>query len=64
MSMRSDRPSGRLRQGPGSVRSYPEAVALFLRGRGFSEDQAKAATSEFASPLTVTKRGTLVWARK
>jgi SAM-dependent methyltransferase len=41
-----------------------EAVALFLRGRGLTEDEAEAATEKFAPPLTVTKRGMLAWARK
>jgi SAM-dependent methyltransferase len=41
-----------------------EAVALFLRGRGLAQDEAEDAASEFTPPLTVTKRGMLVWARK
>lgn len=39
-------------------------VALFLRGRGLSEDDARAAAERFKTPLTVTKRGMLAWARR
>lgn len=45
--------------------SLPDAaaVATFLRGRGLSPHDAAAAAGRFSPPLTVTKRGVLVWAR-
>lgn len=39
------------------------AVATFLRGRGLSPDAASRAATSFSPPMTVTKRGVLVWAR-
>ncbi len=44
--------------------SGPEDLALFLRGRGLAEGDAQAAAGRFETPLTVTKRGMLAWARK
>ncbi|GAA2793819.1 hypothetical protein [Saccharopolyspora taberi] len=41
-----------------------DAVALFLRGRGLPEQAARAAAARFATPLAVTKRGMLAWARR
>ncbi|MEU7740828.1 class I SAM-dependent methyltransferase [Nonomuraea sp. NPDC049158] len=40
------------------------AVALYLRGRGLSEPAARDASLRVATPLRVTKRGSLVWARR
>ncbi|NMM24215.1 MAG: class I SAM-dependent methyltransferase [Phycicoccus sp.] len=40
------------------------AVGLFLRGRGLSPQQARQGAERFTTPLTVTKRGTLIWARR
>jgi SAM-dependent methyltransferase len=40
------------------------AVRLFLRGRGLSEVDSDARAREVRVPLTVTKRGSLIWARK
>jgi len=39
------------------------ALALFLRGRGLSEQDAAAAATTIDVPLTVTKRGMLAWAQ-
>jgi hypothetical protein len=39
-------------------------VALFLRGRGLSEQQAQHDATLVSTPLTVTKRGMLAWAYK
>lgn len=39
------------------------AVEQFLRGRGLSPQAAGEAAVEFEPPMTVTKRGALVWAR-
>lgn len=39
------------------------AVSLFLRGRGLDEGTARALADGFATPMSVTKRGCLVWAR-
>lgn len=44
--------------------SGPEELALFLRGRGLAKDDATAAAHQIETPLTVTKRGMLAWARK
>lgn len=45
--------------------SLPDAAAVtkFLRGRGLSPRAARGAASASAPPMTVTKRGVLVWAR-
>jgi SAM-dependent methyltransferase len=40
-----------------------DAVATFLRGRGMTAPAASAAAGGYAPPVTVTKRGVLVWAR-
>jgi SAM-dependent methyltransferase len=40
------------------------AVALFLRGRGLSRDDAFRHARSWSTPLTVTKRGCLIWARR
>ncbi|MEV6150058.1 hypothetical protein AB0L53_06920 [Nonomuraea sp. NPDC052129] len=40
------------------------AVALYLRGRGLAEPAARDASLRVATPLRVTKRGSLVWARR
>jgi SAM-dependent methyltransferase len=40
------------------------AVALFLRGRGLSADQASRQAPRWTTPMTVTKRGCLIWARR
>jgi SAM-dependent methyltransferase len=40
------------------------AVALFLRGRGLSADQAFRHAGRWNTPMTVTKRGCLIWARR
>jgi hypothetical protein len=40
------------------------AVALFLRGRGLSADEASLQAGRWKVPLTVTKRGCLIWARR
>jgi SAM-dependent methyltransferase len=39
------------------------AVALFLRGRGLSADEAAQQAPRWTTPMTVTKRGCLIWAR-
>ena len=39
------------------------AVETFLRGRGLGPQAAVEAAAGFESPMTVTKRGALVWAR-
>ncbi|MFD1538388.1 class I SAM-dependent methyltransferase [Nonomuraea guangzhouensis] len=41
-----------------------EAVTLYLRGRGLTEPAARAAALRVATPLRVTKRGSLIWARR
>ncbi|MGH3823678.1 MAG: class I SAM-dependent methyltransferase [Pseudonocardiaceae bacterium] len=38
------------------------AVELFLRGRGLSLERSQQAADGFSTPMTVTKRGVLVWA--
>ena len=45
--------------------SLPDApaVAMFLRGRGMTNEAARAAAATSEPPMTVTKRGVLVWAR-
>ena len=40
------------------------AARLFLRGRGLSEEAAAECAVELSMPVTITKRGSLVWARK
>jgi SAM-dependent methyltransferase len=40
------------------------AVALFLRGRGLSAEEASRQAHRWNTPLTVTKRGCLIWARR
>ena len=40
------------------------AVALFLRGRGLSADEALRHAPAWSTPLSVTKRGCLIWARR
>jgi hypothetical protein len=40
------------------------AIRLFLRGRGLSEAAAAKEAVRRRCPLTVTKRGCLIWARK
>jgi len=40
-----------------------EAAALYLRGRGLSEREAERRAAELTVPMTVTKRGLLIWAR-
>jgi SAM-dependent methyltransferase len=40
------------------------AVELFLRGRGLSADEASRQAGSWTTPLTVTKRGCLIWARR
>jgi hypothetical protein len=40
------------------------AIRLFLRGRGLSESAAVKEAARRRCPLTVTKRGCLIWARK
>jgi SAM-dependent methyltransferase len=44
--------------------SDPEELALYLRGRGLAEDDARTAARRVGTPVTVTKRGMLAWARK
>ncbi|MFI6600208.1 class I SAM-dependent methyltransferase [Nonomuraea sp. NPDC050536] len=41
-----------------------QALALYLRGRGLSEAAARDAALRVETPLRVTKRGSLVWARR
>lgn len=45
--------------------SLPDApaVAMFLRGRGLNAEMANASAAGYHPPMTVTKRGVLVWAR-
>jgi SAM-dependent methyltransferase len=40
------------------------AVALFLRGRGLSAEEASRRAPRWNTPMTVTKRGCLIWARR
>jgi SAM-dependent methyltransferase len=40
------------------------AVALFLRGRGLSADKASRHADSWNTPVIVTKRGCLIWARR
>lgn len=40
------------------------ALALYLRGRGLSETEIADAVDRIATPLTLTKRGALVYGRK
>jgi SAM-dependent methyltransferase len=40
------------------------ALALTLRGRGLEEHQAQLASERLLTPMTLTKRGMLAWARK
>jgi SAM-dependent methyltransferase len=42
----------------------PDEVALYLRGRGLVDENARVAAQRFKTPLSVTKRGMLAWARK
>ena len=39
------------------------AVEMFLRGRGMTTEAASRAAATYEPPMTVTKRGVLVWAR-
>lgn len=39
-------------------------LALYLRGRGLTKEQADTAASRWNPPVTVTKRGMIAWARK
>jgi len=39
------------------------AAALYLRGLGLSEREARRRATELPVPMTVTKRGALIWAR-
>jgi SAM-dependent methyltransferase len=39
------------------------AAALYLRGRGLPEREARERAAELPTPMTVTKRGALIWAR-
>jgi ubiquinone/menaquinone biosynthesis C-methylase UbiE len=39
------------------------AVAMFLRGRGLTAAASADAAAAYETPMTVTKRGVLVWAR-
>jgi len=41
-----------------------EALKLFLRGRGLSEQDAAQATARLEVPLHITKRGMVAWCRK
>ena len=47
---------------PGLSLPDEEAVRLFLRGRGLSEDRAAEAAKTLEVPLVLTKRGCLVYA--
>ncbi|MGH3934359.1 MAG: class I SAM-dependent methyltransferase, partial [Pseudonocardiaceae bacterium] len=40
------------------------AVELFLRGRGLPQCRAQQSAGRFTTPLTVTKRGVLIWATR
>jgi SAM-dependent methyltransferase len=40
------------------------ALALFLRGRGLADCDTQAAARCYSTPLKVTKRGMLAWARR
>ncbi|WP_107052629.1 class I SAM-dependent methyltransferase [Streptomyces sp. NRRL S-1448] len=40
------------------------AATLFLRGRGLSEQEAPHAAQRLKTPVTLTKRGMIGWARK
>ncbi len=40
-----------------------DALTLYLRGRGATQPQARAAAQALTPPLAVTKRGMLAWAR-
>ena len=40
------------------------ALALFLRGRGLSAEDASLQAGRWNTPLIVTKRGCLIWARQ
>jgi SAM-dependent methyltransferase len=42
----------------------PAAVITFLRGRGLDSRAAKERAQQFATPMTVTKRGVLIWGRR
>lgn len=42
----------------------PTALSLFLRWRGLSVVDAWRAAARFPTPMDVTKRGCLVWARR
>jgi SAM-dependent methyltransferase len=39
-------------------------LALYLRGRGLAEDRAHVAARHLDTPMTITKRGMIGWARK
>jgi SAM-dependent methyltransferase len=41
-----------------------DALTLFLRGRGLAAPTAERAAARFPTPMDVTKRGCLVWARR
>ncbi len=42
----------------------PEALALYLRGRRFSPSAADRALEAIDTPITLTKRGAIIYARK
>jgi SAM-dependent methyltransferase len=50
--------------GPYTVLPDRDAIAIYLRGRGISEEGADEVAAAVDTPFAVTKRGVLVWARK
>lgn len=41
-----------------------DAVALYLRGRGMTDEEAADTARDIETPITLTKRGAMVWAYK
>ena len=41
-----------------------DALVLYLRGHGLTENGARVAARKVDAPLTITKRGMIGWARK
>ena len=41
-----------------------DGLVLYLRGRGLTEERARFAADSLDTPMTITKRGMVSWARK
>jgi SAM-dependent methyltransferase len=49
---------------PSTVLPDHEALLVYLRGRGLPEPQIERAADRIRLPLTLTKRGALIWGRR